>query len=147
MLTSRSKHDGELTSKAEELGALGPSTRLRATPREIEAAGSDNLFAPLLRDSASRPSALSTQTKLQDVRKVLIAILWMGDYITYTGLVAVLRSGLYDAQDTPPSSLPEFRDESRVCPAAAPIDVQVHTTPGGVTKQAGHTIEPAAALR
>jgi hypothetical protein len=129
------------------LGAPGPSTRRRATPREIEDAPSDNPFAPLSRESASRPSAPSTQTKLQDVRKVLREMPWMADYITDTGLAAVLRSGLDGAQDTPPSSLPGFRDERPVSPAVAPIDAQVHTTPVRATEQAARTIEPAAALR
>jgi len=71
----------------------------------------------------------------------------MADYITDTGLAAVLRSGLDGAQDTPPSSLPGLRDERPVSPAVAPIDAQVHTTPVRATKQAARTIEPAAALR
>jgi len=129
------------------LGAPGPSTRRRATLREIENAPSDNLFAPLSRGSASRPSAPSTQTKLQDVRKVLREMSWMADYITDTGLAAVLHSGLDCAPDTPPSSLPGFRDERPVSPAVAPIDAQVHTTPVRATEQAARTIEPAAALR
>jgi len=71
----------------------------------------------------------------------------MADYITDTGLAAVLRSGLDGAQHTPPSSLPGFRDERPVSPAVAPIDAQVHTTPVRPTEQAACTIEPAAALR
>jgi len=70
----------------------------------------------------------------------------MADYITDTGLPAVLRSGLDGAQDTPPSSLPGFRDERRVSPAVAPIDAQVHTTPVRGTDQAARTIKPAAGL-
>jgi len=53
----------------------------------------------------------------------------MADYITDTGLAAVLRSGLNGAQDTPSSSLPGFRDERSVSSAVAPIDAHVHTTP------------------
>jgi len=71
----------------------------------------------------------------------------MADYITDTGLAAVLRSGLDGAQDTPPSSLAGFRDERPVSPAIAPIEAQVNTTPVRATVQAAHTIEPAAALR
>jgi len=71
----------------------------------------------------------------------------MADYITATGLAAVLCSGLHGAQDTPPSSLPGFRNERPVSPAVAPIDAQVHTTPVRATEQAARTIEPAAALR
>jgi len=71
----------------------------------------------------------------------------MADYITDTGLAAVLRSGLDGAQDTTPSSLPGFRDERPVFPALALIDAQVHTTPVRATEQAARTIEPAAALR
>jgi len=129
------------------LGAPDPSTRRRATPREIEDAPSDNPFALLSWESASRPSAPSLQTKLQDVRKVLPEMPWMADYITDTGLAAVLRSGHDGAQDTPPSSLPGFRDERPVSPAVAPIDAQVHTTPLRATEQAACTIEPAAVLR
>jgi len=129
------------------LGAPGPSTRWGATPREIEDAPSDNPFAPLSRESASRPSPASTQTKLQDIRKGLPEIPWMADYIRDTGVAAVLRSGLAGAQDTPPSSLPGFCDERRVSPAAAPIDAQVHKTPVRATKQAARTIEAAGALR
>jgi len=109
-------------------------------------APSVNPFAPLLRESASRPSAPSTQTNLQDVRKVLREMPWMPDYITDTGLAAVLRPGLDGTHGTPPSSLPGFRDERLVFPAVAPIDAQVHTTPVRATEQAAHTMEPAAAL-
>jgi len=129
------------------LGAPGPSTRRRATPREIVDPPSDNLFAPFSRESASRPSAPCTQTKLQDVRKVLREMPWMADYIPDTGLAAVLRLGLDGAPDTPPSSLPGFGDERPVSPAVAPIDAQVHTTPVRPTEQAARTIEPEAALR
>jgi len=71
----------------------------------------------------------------------------MADYITDTGLAAVLRSGLDGAQDTPPSSLPGFHDERPVSPAVTPIDAQVYTTPVRTTEPAARTIEPAAALR
>jgi len=111
------------------LGAPGPSTRRRATPREREDARSDDPFAPLSRESASRPSAPSTKRKLQDVRKVIREMPWIADYITGTGLATVLRLGLDGAQDTPPGSLPGFRDECPVSPVVAPIDAQVHTTP------------------
>ena len=46
----------------------------------------------------------------------------MADYITETGLAAVLRSGLDGAQDTSPSSLPGFHDKRPVSPAVAAID-------------------------
>jgi len=71
----------------------------------------------------------------------------MADYITDTGLAAVLCSGLDGAQDTPPSSLPGFRDERLVFPSLAPIDAQVNTTPVRATEQAARTMEPAATLR
>jgi len=71
----------------------------------------------------------------------------MADYITDTGLAGVLRSGLDGAPDTPPSSLPGFRDKHPISPAVAPIDAQVHTTPVRATEHAARTIEPAAALR
>ena len=59
----------------------------------------------------------------------------MADYITVTGLAAVLRSGLDGAQDTPPSSLPGFRDERPVSPAVALLDAQVQTTPVRATNK------------
>jgi len=66
----------------------------------------------------------------------------MADYITDTGLAAVLRSGLDGhAQVTPPSSLPGFRDERPVSPAVAPIDAQVHTTSVRATEQGARTTE------
>jgi len=71
----------------------------------------------------------------------------MADYITDTGLAAVLRSGLDGAQDTPTSSLPGFCNKRPVFFAVAPIDAQVHTTPLRATEQAARTIEPAATLR
>ena len=71
----------------------------------------------------------------------------MADYITDTGLAAVLRSGLDGAQHTPSFSQPGFRDERPVFPAVAPIDEQVHTTLLRATEPAARTIEPAAALR
>jgi len=71
----------------------------------------------------------------------------MADYITDTGLAAVLRSGLDGAQGTPSSSLPAFHDEAPVSPAVALIDAQVYTTPVRATEQAARTIEPAAPLR
>jgi len=71
----------------------------------------------------------------------------MADYITDTGLAAVLRMGLDGAQDTPPSSLPRFHNKRLVSPAVAPIDAQAHTTRGRETAQAAGTIEPGAALR
>jgi len=70
----------------------------------------------------------------------------MTDYITDTGLTAVLHQGLDGTQDTPPSSLPGFRDERLVSPAVAPIDAQVHTTPVTLTKQVAQTIAPAGTL-
>jgi len=72
---------------------------------------------------------------------------WMADYITDTGLAAVLGSGLDGAQETPPSSLPGFCDKGRISPAVASIDAQVHITPVRATQQAARTIEPVAALR
>jgi len=70
----------------------------------------------------------------------------MADYITDTGLPAVLRSGLDGAQGTPPSSLPGFCDERPVSPAVARIDAQFHTTPVRATEQVARRIEPAATL-
>jgi len=72
---------------------------------------------------------------------------WRADYITDTGLAALLRWGLDGAQDTPPSSRPGFQDEFPVSPVVAPIDAQVQTTPVRATEEAASTIEPAAALR
>jgi len=71
----------------------------------------------------------------------------MADYITDTGLPAVLPSGLDGAQVTPPSSLPGFCDERPVSLAVAPIYAQVQTTPVSATEQAARTIAPGAALR
>ena len=119
--------------------APGLSTRRRATPGEIENAPRDTLFATLSRESASGLSAPSTQTKLQEVRKVLREMPWMADNITDTGLAAVLRLGHHGTQDTPPSSRQGFRDERLVSPLVPPIDVQVHTTSVKATKQAACT--------
>ena len=83
---------------------------------------------PLSREWASRPAAPSTQTKLQDDRKLIQEMPWMANYISDTGLAAVLRAGLDVAQDTLPCSLPGFRDERPVSPAVTLIDPQVHTT-------------------
>jgi len=66
---------------------------------------------------------------------------WMADYITDTGLAAVLRLGLDGTQDTPPSTLPGFRDERLVAPPVAAIDAHVHTTPVRATEQAARTTE------
>jgi len=71
----------------------------------------------------------------------------MADYMTDTGLTAVLCSGLAGAQDTPRSRLLGFRDERPVSPTIALIDAQVHTTPVRASEQAARTIELAAALR
>jgi len=71
----------------------------------------------------------------------------MADYITDTGLAAVVCSGLDGDKDTRSSSLPGFREECPVSPAVAPLDAQVHTTPVRATEQAARTIVPAAALR
>jgi len=71
----------------------------------------------------------------------------MADYITDTGLAAVLQWGLDGAQDTPSSSLSGLSDEHPVSPSIAPIDAQVHKTPVRATEQAARTIEPAATLR
>ena len=128
------------------MGAPGPSTQQRATLREIEDAPSNNPFVLLSRESASRPSAPSTQSKLQDVRKVPREMPLMAD-ITHTVLAAVLHSGLDGAKDTTPSSLPGFGDKRPVPLGVAPIDVQVHTTGVRATEQAARTIEPAAVLR
>ena len=128
------------------MGAPRPSPPRRATSREIENGPRDNPLATLSRESASRPSALSTQTKLEDVPKVRREKTWMPDYITDTRLATVLRSGVDGPQDTRPSSLPRFREQSRVSPEVAPINAQVHTPPVRVTEQAACTIELAAAL-
>jgi len=53
----------------------------------------------------------------------------MVDYITDTGLAAVLLSRLDGALETSPSSLPGFCEERLVSPPVAPIDAEVHTTP------------------
>ena len=58
----------------------------------------------------------------------------MADYITETGLAALLHSGLDGGQDTPPSSLPGFCDERTFSPTVAPIEAQVHTTPVRATE-------------
>jgi len=79
--------------------------RQRAVPQVIEDTPSDNPFALLSQQLASRSSAPSTQTKLQDIRKVIHVMPWMADHITDTGLVAVLHLGLDGAQETPLSSL------------------------------------------
>ena len=128
------------------MGAGGPSTRQRATPREVEDIPTDTPFPLLSAKSAPRPPVQSTQTKLMDVRTVLREMPWMADYITDTGLPALLRSGLDGAQDTPHASLPGFHDEHPVFLALPAIDVQVHTMPLRVTEQAPRTIDPAAGL-
>jgi len=71
----------------------------------------------------------------------------MADYITDTGLAAVLRLGLDGAKETPLSSLPRFHAKRSVSPEVPVIDVQVHITPMRATDQAARTIEPAATLR
>ena len=128
------------------MGAQGPSTHWRATPRERENPLRDHPITPLSQESASRPSAPFTQTKLQDPEKVLPEMPWVADYITDARLAPVLRSGLDGAPVTPPSSLPGFREERLVSPAFAPIDARVHTTPVRATKQAAPTIEQVAKL-
>lgn len=67
---------------------------------------------------------------------------YLAEYMTDSGVAAALRSGFDGGRDTPPSSLPVIRDERPVSPAVAAIDVQVHTTPVGVTEQAARTTEP-----
>ena len=67
---------------------------------------------------------------------------YLAEYMTDSGVAAALRSGFDGGRDTPPSSLPVIRDEGPVSPAVAAIDVQVYTTPVGVTEQAACTTEP-----
>jgi len=129
------------------IGSLRPLDTTEGYPTRNSGRPSNNLFAPLSQEWASRPSVPYTQTNIQEVRKVLREMPWMADYITDTGLAAVLLLGLHGAQDTPPSWIPGFGDECRVSPAVAPIDSQVQTTPVRATDQAARTIDPAAALR
>jgi len=65
----------------------------------------------------------------------------MGDYITDTGLAGVLRSGLHDAQDTPPASLPGFHDEHPISMALALIDAQVQRASVKATEEVAGTTE------
>ena len=67
---------------------------------------------------------------------------YLAEYMTDSGVAVALRSGFDGGRDTPPSSLPVISDQRPVSPAFAAIDVQVHTTPVGVTEQAAHTTEP-----
>ena len=62
--------------------------------------------------------------------------------MTDSGVAAALHSGFDGGRDTPASSLPVIRDERPVSPAVAAIDMQVYTTPVGVTEQAARTTEP-----
>ena len=100
----------------EELRGLGPSTCGKATRREIEEVVSSNPVAPLLQESASGPSGSSTQTRLQNVRKALMEMPYVAEYMTDTGEAAALRSGFDGGRDNPPSSLPVIRDDSPVSP-------------------------------
>ena len=54
---------------------------------------------------------------------------------------AALRSEHDGAQDSPPTSLPVIRNARPASPAAAPIDVQVHTTSVRPTEQAARTTD------
>ena len=67
---------------------------------------------------------------------------YLAEYWTDSGVAAALRSGFDGGWDTPASCLLGIRDERLVSPAVAAIDVQVHTTPVGVTEQAARTPEP-----
>jgi len=62
------------------------------------------------------------QRKLQDIREVRLEMPWMVDYITDSGLPAVLCSAFDGAKASRPSSLHGFCDEGSVSPAVAPID-------------------------
>ena len=108
----------------------------------MEEVVSSNPVAPLSRESASGPSAPSTQTRLQNVRKALREMTYLTDYMIDSGVAAAVHSGFDGGRDTPPSSLPVIRDERPVSHAVAAIDVQVHTTPVGVTEQVACTTEP-----
>ena len=67
---------------------------------------------------------------------------YLAAYMTGSGVAAALRLGFAGGRDAPPSSLPVIPDERPVSAAVAAIDVQVHTTPVGVTEQAAHTTKP-----
>ena len=108
---------------------------------------SSNPVAPLARESASGSSAPSTQARLQNVRKALMEMPYLAEYMTDSGVVAALRSGVDGGRDTPPSSLPVNRDKRPVSPAVAAIDAQVHTAPVGATEQAARRTElPSSTL-
>ena len=67
---------------------------------------------------------------------------YLAEYMTGSGVAGALRSGFDGGRDTPPPSQPVIRDERAVSPAVASIDVQVHTTPVGVTELEPRTTEP-----
>ena len=103
---------------------------------------SSNPVAPLSRESASGPSAPSTQTRLQNVRKALMEMPYLAEYMTDSGVAAALRSGLDAGRDPPPSSLPVIRDERPASLAVAPEQAARATEPPSTTLPA--PTEPAA---
>ena len=103
---------------------------------------SSNPVTPLSRESASGPSALSTQTRLQNVRKALMEMPYLAEYMTDSGVAAALRSGIHGGWDTPPSSLPVIRDERPASPAVTPEQAARATEPPFTTLPA--PTEPAA---
>ena len=66
---------------------------------------------------------------------------YLAEYMTESGVAAVLRSGVDGGQDTPPSSLPENCDEYPVSAAVGAINAQVHTTLVEATEQAARRRE------
>ena len=103
---------------------------------------SSNPVTPLARESASGSSAPSTQARLQNVRKALMEMPYLAEFMTDSGVVVALRLGVDGARDTPPSSLPVNHDERPVSPAVAAIVAQVHTTPVGASEQAARKTDP-----
>ena len=89
-------------------------------PQEIEEALISDPFALLSRDSASGPSALSKQTRLQNLLKALMEMPYLAEYMTDSRVAAGLRSGLDSSRDTPLSSLTVIRNECPATPAVAP---------------------------
>jgi len=123
-----------------------PSTQLRATPQEMEDAPSHNRRASLSWGLTFRLSAPSTQTKPQDVRKVVREMPWVAEYITGTRRPTMLGSGCNGGHDTPRSSLSRSRQDCLVSPLVAPIDAQVYQTLVRATEQAARPKQTASAL-
>lgn len=88
------------------------------------------------------------QTILKNVLTALMAMHYLAVYMTDSRVAAGLHCGFDSERDTPLSSLHGISDERPVSPAGAVIDMQVHTTSVGVTKQAACTTElPSTTLR